>query len=241
MTVRGSQKALGAEAKTYTLSTIVLQGMNEVDYNISKVPGLGKIPGLSKLVQKASEHLPLAKDFTAKEFMDFYSSIESDLEKYGAMTVVQRKLYTPAGLIESLEGARSAYERAEPVRCGSMLCFESSDKTLEGKLYVGYTEDREVVKAQGQEIDMQKKIDWAVEKLKKDGVKGAADLVGAKILALAWAPLAVVGMGDLARRAYNMATFDAHWSLELLPKSGEKVTTSQFEAYRGLVEKYKTQ
>lgn len=245
MAVRGSQKTLGVDAKTYTLSTLVLQGMNEAEYNVSKVPGLGKVPALGKLLQRASdkaaEYVPVAKNFTAKEFVDFYHSIEADLERYGAMTVVERKLYTPAGLIESLEGARSAYERVEPVRCGSMLRFESSDKTLEGKLYVGYSEDREVVKAEGHEMDMSKKLEWAIAKLKKEGVKGAADLASARLLSLVWGPLAVVGMSDLSRRVYNMTQFDAHWSLELLPKAGEKVTTSQFEAYRGLVEKYKTQ
>jgi len=225
------------EDRSYMLTEVVLRGLNQRDTTaVEKVPGIGKWIG--KGLQKAAEYVPVAEDFTTKGFIGFYNSIEALLENYDSLACTERKLYTPAGLVTSLGGMRGAEQRDDPVKCGSYLKFESADKSLQGVLHIGYTEDRELVDREGTDLDMKTKVEWAVSKLKAEGVQGAADLVGARILAMAWGPLAVVGLGDLGRRAYNMAKFDAHWELELHPAKDTQVTKKQFEAYRGLLTQY---
>lgn len=234
----GKKAQLEQEDRSYTLTDVVLRGLNQRDMGVvGKVPGIGTF--LRKGLEKAAEYVPVAEDFTSKDFIGFYRSIEAALENYGAFACTERKLYTPAGLVTSLEGLRGAEARADPIKCGSYLKFQSADESLQGMLHIGYAEDRELIAKEGTDLDMKTKVNWAIETLKAQGVQGAADLVGARILSLAWAPLAVVGLGDLGRRAYNMAKFDAHWELELHPKQDHQVTKKQFEAYRGLLTQYK--
>lgn len=240
MTVRPKKTVSEQPERTYTLTEVVLQGMNEMDIKdlAKRLPLGGRLAG--RLLQKAGEKaaVSVAEDFTASTFNDFYRSIESDLEQYGPLAITERLLRTSAGEVTTLGACNEAYQRKEAVKCGSYLKFESGDKTLGGALYVGYPEDRAVQKELGSKADSkEERLKWAIEKLKQQGLQGAGDLAASRLLAVIWGPLALVGLGDLARRAYNSSKFDAHWTLELKPTG--KVTKPQFDAYRTLIEKYK--
>ncbi len=238
MPVRPKKAVPQQDGRTYTLTEYVVRGMNELDLNAraQKLPLMGRVAG--RLLRKVGEKISVAEDFTAKTFIDFYQSIESDLEQYGSLIVSERLLRTPAGEITTSSGCNESYRRNDAVKCNSYFKFESGDKTLAGMLSIGYPEDRAVTERLGRKADLnEERLKWVIEKLRQQGIQGAGDLVASKLLAVVWGPLAFVGLGDLARRAYNMSQFDAHWTLELNPKGN--VTKQQFDAYRMLIEKYK--
>ncbi len=242
MVIRTTKTKGGAdEEKTCSLVPIMLEGMNEraITGNVSGF--LGKLPKVGGFLQKAAARVAVAEPFTAKTFMGFYKSIEESLENYGVLCMGERRFITPVGEITTLAALRDAELRADKIACGSYISFKSNDDTLQGTLYVGHKEDRALAEAkrnaEGGELQLSERVQLAVTKLKRDGAGAAAD-VAAGVVLRALPVVSILASGDLARRIYNAVTFDSHWTLELLPVEGVRVTDKQFKAYRSINDVY---
>lgn len=229
------------EQRTVQLEKQVLEGYNQFTVG-ENIPLVGKWIG--RQLRRATEIVPIAQDFTAKVFEDFGGYlVDEQLENYGRFIVEQRHYVTPSATVEGIRACRQVYEADEQLRFGSYIQAVAHDGSLRVQLSIGHSGDQELVDllkgADWSEKDAwMKSKDWALAKLKKQGVQGAADLSVA-VLLRAIPLVAPLALTDLGRRIYNTAKIHAHWTLELVPKEGEKVTATQFAAYRALVDQYR--
>ncbi len=219
------------QERTCTINPFYKEGLNQ---GMPSLPG-----GIGTALKKLTEVIPIATDFTARDFMGLYHIIESTLEPYGPLLVRERKFITPVGDVGTLDACRDAEVRGDKLKCGSYLAFATEDRTLEGALHVGYKEDRELLRARGEGLAVEERVKFVVEKLRDEGFKGGLDAAAAYVLRRIWLPAALLSAGDLVRRIYNMSNFDAHWSLEMNPQDHARVTSRQYMAYRHLLEKLK--
>ena len=243
MTIAPKRKVLTEGNRNTELQGQILEGYNQFSAG-ENVPVLGSLIG--KYLRKATDIVIVAVDFKAKEFQDFYlREIEAGLENYGRFFVKDRTYVTPSATVVGEEACRRVYEANDPLAFGSYIAFRSVDDTLEGKLSIGHAGDQELADSLREqsglstEVVWKKRLEWAKEKLKREGLKGAGDLAVATVFRSLLPPLAIIGLGDVARRIYNTAKGAAHWTLELNPVKVTKVTPDQFTAYRALVEKYR--
>lgn len=243
MAVRQQRKVPTDGNRTVSLQKQVLEGYNQFSAG-EDIPLVGKY--VSSLLRKATDTVIVAVDFKAKEFQDFYTrEIEAGLENYGRFFVQERRYATPSATVVGEEACRRVYDGNDPLGFGSYITFKSVDDTLEGRLSIGHAGDQELADSLREQSGLsmedvwKKRLEWAKEKLKREGLKGAGDLAVATVFRSLLPPLAIIGLGDVARRIYNTAKIDAHWTLELNPVEGTKVTAEQFSAYRALVEKYR--
>ncbi len=243
MAIRSKREVQNEGNKTISLQKQVLEGYNQFSAG-ENVPIFGSLIG--KYLRKATDTVIVAVDFKAKEFQDFYlREIEAGLENYGRFFVKDRTYVTPSATVVGEEACHRVYEANDPLGFGSYITFKSVDDTLEGKLSIGHAGDQELADSMREQSGLsmediwKKRLEWAKEKLKREGLKGVGDLAVATIFRSLLPPLAIIGLGDVARRVYNTAKIDAHWTLELAPVEGAKVTPNQFTAYRALVEKYR--
>lgn len=243
MAVKPRRDVRADENRNTQLQAQVLEGYN-VWTPKGKLPLVGK--WLKEQTVKVTDKMPtIGADFTTKGFQNFYTEhLEVGMENYGRFVVTERKYVTPSAIIQGESACRKAYDHDDPLKFGSYIGFCAEDESLEGKLSVGHQGDKELIELLSKEKDMdtetkiKKSVEWAKHKLKREGVQGAGDVVAATVLRVVYAPLALIGIGDLGRRVYNTAKIDSHWTLTLNPKG--MVTARQFDAYRALVEKFRT-
>ncbi len=227
------EETTGEEERTYRLEKVILEGTNEGTYG-------EKLPFVGEWIAKAKRFVPIAQDFTAEELRGFYKTLNRKLKPFGQLLVVDRSYRTRISTVVDEDGCDEAEARGDAIKCGSYFGFESRDRTLVGRIYVGHETDRELVNSDQSMSKASAQINWAVESVKKEGIAAAADL--GVILAVTRLPFPLVklaglaaGGGNLARKVYNRAKFDAHWTMELIPGEDAKYTKSQHDAYRDLV------
>lgn len=228
---------LALDDEKVTLNDVVLEGTNK--------RGTIDVPFLGDVLQKARDVAPIAKDFTSRDFKDLYRRLKKGLKGYGRLFVTERKYMTNVETLED-DGEGELCDRCEErgtdlLKCGSYLKFQTQDATLEGTLWVGHEEDRNLV-AENDGLGVEEKFDFAVKKLKRQGVALAGNLAGIRFLGrLPYGRLIQAGFGaDGARRIYNEMKLDAHWTLELHPKEDKEVSKKQYQTYRAFVDSFGT-
>lgn len=243
MAIPQRRKVKSDEERTCTIEKQVLEGYNQFIIG-ERTPIIGK--ALGRGLRDATQHIPVAEDFKAKTFQEFFrNEVQLGLtDAYGNIFVTDKVYVTSMGTAQGERECEPVYQRNDSLKFGSYIKFRAEDDSLEGTLKIGHAGDQELVDTLTKNSGLtttqtwKKRLSWAKEKLTREGVGGAADLVVSRILLSVYAPLAVISLGDLGRRVYNTAKIDSHWTLELNPTQ-QKVTGAQFNAYADLVRKYK--
>ena len=204
------------------LKPVILTGINQRDFQEAK-----KVPKLGEFLYTASQKVPVAADFTAQDFWNFYHRIEADLEKYGRIVRVEQRFAIASGYRTTLSDCQRLIDENQPLQAGSYINFQSEDKSLDAKLAIGPASQKNV------EIE-EDPLRWAKEKVEQMGPKGTAVAAGAALLF--GGVVALAGLAEIGRRIYNQVNPNAQWVLEFQPRS--KVTLQQQMAYAEFIVKY---
>ena len=229
-----ASKRIARDGRTSTLNPYVLKGMNRksLKHNL--------LGGLNDFIGKLESLVPIADNINATWLRTFYNDVEGRLGPFGPMAITERHYITKAGEVDQSGPCAEAERRGDALLCGSYLHFKSFEEPLEGRLYVGWEEDRKWVKEHGLSLDNVGAVaEFVKEKVKKDGVRVAADAGLVYLCTRILMPSGIVlGAVDAVRGVRNAVSFDSHWTLELTPGKKAKFTGDQYNAYAALVHEY---